>query len=1014
MPAAQRHVDVELFEDALRQALGEPEVVRQLASLGADTDYRTQLEAELRRRVHEIRADAATELEQLHAAMEQVQAAVPSTTPAEDERTVVGVLDEIDAALAEQLEEVRAGIAELDEEEARQLKAEREFRLEIEQFRVSKEILKSKVEAGLAQPDDEVSRPTALARLRDMLPFVRPRWSATEMRDISYQHKLEELQAMRKRIGNVVTARKRLDLQLQRLEQTALQDRARREAIDAPTAGSDLVADQARLDTARSSALRALVEKGALPRCRRWLNERLEQRRQDARYGLDLGGATASGLAELQNPQHEVPTTAYLRLSRLLGQMQGGSIGIAGPRGSGKTTLLCSFCRPGSTVAGRTPRAAFVVAAPVRYTPLEFVTHVLEKLCRELLPRNSIIDALDGGNAEELVRMKRRAVGVTAVVTALGGVCAAGGFVVATRSSGATTMDRSTSLLALACALVVCGVLALIRGARGSLIGARARRLATLRPRGFNVSTRAEWVLAGILLLVTAAVIEVGAATGRPAAGLDAGALFMVAGTLFVLATLGVCDRLLEGPAKTARGRSANSLRRDLRQLTAANGRDAALAASVVLLAASIPLFTLSLMDRMSAQRVIVGCGLVAIGLVISYFAVRAGGDARRTIAMRSVRARVEPGGESALILAEDNLRRIRFRQNVSSGWTSKLAIPGAAKLPLSAERSSSGGRSAAEEPVTMPEVVERLRETLTAAALDHPVVVGIDELDKIGSNEDAEQFLNDVKAMFGVPGCYFLISVSEDAVASFERRGMPLRDAFDSAFDDILRVEHFGLGGTLSLLTERTIGMPMPFMALCHILSGGLARDTIRVARRVFDPPEPVASTSMPVLCQAIVAAELAAKRDGATTAVRELAGKVDVSDVLSWLGSAPPTPDVDAMRGHLPPPAPPLERPEAETSLAVRRLVQEFTAYWYFSATVVEFFSKSRTKSELERAEDSLGVDGLEELARARQAFGVESRLAWDRVAAFREAWQLAPLDRAAWATWQDQLDPLPEEVR
>ena len=295
-----------------------------------------------------------------------------------------------------------------------------------------------------------------------------------------------------------------------------------------------------------------------------------------------------------------------------------------------------------------------------------------------------------------------------------------------------------------------------------------------------------------------------------------------------------------------------------------------------------------------------------------------------------------------------------------------------------------------------MPEAVELLRELLTAAAFERPVVIGIDELDKIGSIEDAQHFLNDIKAIFGVPGCYFLISVSEDAVASFERRGMPLRDAFDSAFDDILRVELFELDGTESLLARRTVGMPMPFMAVSHILSGGLARDTIRIARRLFDPPEPVSRPTMAELCHTVVTSELAAKRDGAVTAVREVAAQTDVSEILSWLGTAPVEPDLSALEAHLPLPTQPSGDSDPQASLAAGRLLQEFAAYWYFAATIVEFFSAGPSKDELRTGENASDARGFEQLARARQAFTIEATLAWERVSAFRTAWQLPALDR------------------
>jgi hypothetical protein len=81
---------------------------------------------------------------------------------------------------------------------------------------------------------------------------------------------------------------------------------------------------------------------------------------------------------------------------------------------------------------------------------------------------------------------------------------------------------------------------------------------------------------------------------------------------------------------------------------------------------------------------------------------------------------------------------------------------------------------------------------------------------------------LNDIKAIFGIDRCFFLVSVSEDAIASFERRGMPFRDAFDSAFDEIIAVHPLDFRDATRLLRRRVIGSSLPFEALSYCLSGG------------------------------------------------------------------------------------------------------------------------------------------------------------------------------------------------
>jgi hypothetical protein len=121
------------------------------------------------------------------------------------------------------------------------------------------------------------------------------------------------------------------------------------------------------------------------------------------------------------------------------------------------------------------------------------------------------------------------------------------------------------------------------------------------------------------------------------------------------------------------------------------------------------------------------------------------------------------------------------------------------------------------------------------AAKMRRGVIIGIDELDKVSDGDQAQRFVNELKAVLGVPYCHFLISISDDAQAAFEMRGLPVRDAFDSAFDEIIQVRYLRLSDSQTLLRMRVTGMSEPFLRLCHCLAGGLPRDLIRVARRLI-----------------------------------------------------------------------------------------------------------------------------------------------------------------------------------
>src|SRR4029453_8079678 len=132
-----------------------------------------------------------------------------------------------------------------------------------------------------------------------------------------------------------------------------------------------------------------------------------------------------------------------------------------------------------------------------------------------------------------------------------------------------------------------------------------------------------------------------------------------------------------------------------------------------------------------------------------------------------------------------------------------------------------------AENPITLPELVASYREfaervatwlhsgparpsdlsTKIALKIFGPAIgrarlmICIDEIDRISTAEAAESFINDIKAIFGTKYCVYLVTVSEEALAGFERRVVQLRPALDSAFDEVLRLDTFSVSQSLELL---------------------------------------------------------------------------------------------------------------------------------------------------------------------------------------------------------------------
>jgi len=188
-------------------------------------------------------------------------------------------------------------------------------------------------------------------------------------------------------------------------------------------------------------------------------------------------------------------------------------------------------------------------------------------------------------------------------------------------------------------------------------------------------------------------------------------------------------------------------------------------------------------------------------------------------------------------------------------------------KPPAVAEFGGSRALARAAQVKTFPELVDEFRDFLARLTEDRSgarVVVCIDELDKIASAPEAERFLNDIKAIFGVRRCFFLVAVSDDALAKFSQRSLAVRTAFDSAFDNVVTVKRFELKDTRLLLVQRMSRLPEPFIWLCHALSGGLGRDLNRTVRELYDLYKSLDERNLDALARELVRLDLAAVTDG------------------------------------------------------------------------------------------------------------------------------------------------------
>ena len=354
--------------------------------------------------------------------------------------------------------------------------------------------------------------------------------------------------------------------------------------------------------------------------------------------------------------------------------------------------------------------------------------------------------------------------------------------------------------------------------------------------------------------------------------------------------------------------------------------------------------------------------------------------------------------------VALERLEEIGFQQSVSSGWSAGM------KLPFGLSLGGDSSMTTARTPWSLPEAVEEFRRFASSQFEGRYVVIGIDELDKMESDEAARKFLNDVKGVFGVRNCYFLVSVSEEAMSTFERRGLPFRDVFDSSFDAIQTVGYLTLEESRAVLESRVIGLPIPFQCLCHALAGGLPRDLIRVTRELVQqsgPESTIADLSLSLIGnehRRKVAAAIAAARGAAwphrdwivAWLNRQQRGQVSPGGLRDWVR------ELEEKRDFL------TAEQESEAGRECRDAALQIACFDYFAATVIELFGLAGIDRILRRATvATLDPDGalpVETLAVARQQFGISSSLAWERV------------DRVRWMTnceqWPD-LGPLTQTV-
>ncbi len=398
---------------------------------------------------------------------------------------------------------------------------------------------------------------------------------------------------------------------------------------------------------------------------------------------------------------------------------------------------------------------------------------------------------------------------------------------------------------------------------------------------------------------------------------------------------------------------------------------------------------------KLDAQAVVIGLILLTVSFMLVGIWIR------RLRAQARIQQEEASRNRNFGWHAKEMLQRIRFQQSYSSGWSGTL------KLPI-VEGGANEAKNMAENQMSLPDIVTNIKDFLSEIARKRRVIIAIDELDKVDSDVKAGQFLNDLKGIFYVRDCFYLVSISEEALSNFELRGLPFRDAFDSAFDEVAHFRYLIYPESRALLEKRVIGLPAAYICLCHCMAGGLPRDLIRVARELMllrrRPVNKADSRTLKGITSDLVRedledriaaslialhrtgeleiGELAAWIDDVRTEV-SLGKTVDANSLLALCASYPAGRHGDAGSSQL-----------GDAEGRVKQLGFGLVGSLYYSATLLELFTNNLHEAEIRRIEGN-GDGSAGQLALARQAFATSAILAWPRISSFREVWHMKVLD-------------------
>jgi hypothetical protein len=188
--------------------------------------------------------------------------------------------------------------------------------------------------------------------------------------------------------------------------------------------------------------------------------------------------------------------------------------------------------------------------------------------------------------------------------------------------------------------------------------------------------------------------------------------------------------------------------------------------------------------------------------------------------------------------------------------------------------------RQLTERPATLSSLIHNFRSFVQgiARSMDgRPVVIMIDELDKMIDPQRVTQLLRDIKGIFEVEQAYTLVSISNEAARFLELGTIKTRTEFNSSFDTVISIPALPpRESQLLLKTHAGEGakdvFSRPAALAIGVLTAGIPREIIRVGDALLESGK---TWSASEVCISIMKDELSAFLDQVVTTPQAVLSK-------------------------------------------------------------------------------------------------------------------------------------------